>query len=121
MNDLNLNKWIKLSIIAGMLLISIAIFYYFVIFLPQQEKLKLKRQNIRQDAEEYKKSYNERMLDACLGDAYTSYINTWNENCKTAGINHKDSGCSLPISLADSHARYYKDLKEECFKRYPVK
>ncbi len=55
-----LDKTIKISIMAGSLIIALSITYYLVIFLPQKEKVKIEQQ--RQE-EEIRKECNKQAVE----------------------------------------------------------
>ena len=110
MNESDPNKWIKLSIVAGVLLISFSIFYYLVIFIPQKERDKL----------EYSRQ-QELKLQSCLADVYVTYRDMWARDCKEYGIDNKDEGCSLPSGISENLNKYHKEQQEECYKVYPLR
>ena len=60
-----LNKVIKVSIIAGVLIIGFSVLYYFTIFLPSKERARLEQQ--ARDKQERK--FNAILLDRCLEEA----------------------------------------------------
>jgi len=84
---LTLEKVIKLSIVLAILLVSFAVFYHYVIFLPQKEEARLKQEKQEQLAKEIKeqeaKAEAERALNVCLADAEESYSNQWYRECKS--------------------------------------
>jgi len=96
-----LNQAIKLSLIAGVLLVSFSVFYYLIIFLPRKEQTKMEsqrqaeqtRQELEQArvalqqqeiiAKELKELSRSAELDVCLSDAYEDYKLNWANNCRT--------------------------------------
>lgn len=104
---------IKFGIVAGILIISMSIFYYFVIFLPQKEreKTELKREELETI------EANRTLLNDCLREAERKSNDFWNKMCRGQGLKED---CSLPQHNADSAKEYLDDWKEECFKKYPV-
>lgn len=95
----------NLSVIACLLLVGFSVFYYLVIFLPGQERSK----------KEY--IQNQKMLtDSCLKIVEQSYKDNWNKNCKSKNL---EPNCNLPSTLAESIENNRKQLRDECYKRYP--
>jgi len=69
-----MDKVLRNSIIAGILITSLSIGYYLVIFLPNKEKIRIEQQKIEKEEEEEKKrEQSERELqevtERCLRDA----------------------------------------------------
>lgn len=121
-----MDRAIKYSIIAGVLLISSAVFYYLVIFLPQteqrkqeaeqtkliQQKLEKETNKLEQNLENIKQ---EELLNACLDDAFNNYQGSWRAQEEGRGL---PEGSSLPLTIADSLKDRHNRLKDDCFKRY---
>lgn len=61
-NSNKLDKLMKLSIIAGFLIVALSIAYYLVIYIPQKDKAKIEQQ--KQEREQSKKN-----LQSCLDTA----------------------------------------------------
>lgn len=95
----------NLSVIAAFLLIGFSVFYYFVIFLPGKENTRIQQQEGRQQN-----------INVCLKQAYDMYKNKWNSNCELEGL---EKDCKLPKYRSEDVNVYHKDLKDECYKRYP--
>lgn len=106
---LTLRTIFNLSVIATFLLIGFSVFYYFVIFLPGKESTRLEQ-------EEAKQSDRQVMINACLKKAYESYKAKWNSICKLDGLKED---CTLNTDRSEIINDYHKDLKDECYKRYP--
>lgn len=147
LNSLTLDRAIKLSIVSGILLISLAIFYYLVIFIPHREQAKLDQQKQQQTEADRQARLNSLKLSGCLDAAQGDYSANWASNCKsnavakTTGYNNclneaymtaatcasvwgspDDSpNCSLPTALANSLDDGLKNARDECYKRYPQK
>jgi hypothetical protein len=123
------NTGITKAISFSVVLIGIAVFYYYVIFLPKQEQAKLDFQKQQeqtridlqkneQQAADDKTQKNRSMLQECLYEADLENFSEWENNCKTRGLK---SGCSLPMDLAESIGEDLKEAKDFCFKQYPQK
>ena len=112
----SLNNLIKISIIVGVMLTSLSITYYFVIFLSSQEKIKIEKAEKKEFEQKIKEDQRQIDLDRCLLNAEIVYYELWNKNCKSRKL--KDD-CSLPLSLAESVNKTLKENKEDCFKQYP--
>src|SRR3989344_7463930 len=82
------------SIILAVLLIAFSVFYYFVIFPSKSSKER------------------ETKVTDCLIKVEANYKQTWDKYCKSEGLN---SGCKLPVNLADAADNNRKQLREECY------
>ena len=124
-----LDKVMKISVILAVLVFSFSIAYYFVIFLPQKEKLALEQQKQLQESKDKKEQQAKDdaaaqvaeakdNLSTCLSDAQDSNSDEWNSSCKTQGLKN---GCELDLDLANSINKDLKDSQDVCFKQYPQK
>ncbi|MFA4880441.1 MAG: hypothetical protein WC650_02355 [Candidatus Doudnabacteria bacterium] len=108
-------NWFKATLAAAVLLIGFAIFYHYVIYIPNKEDL------IRIE-EKVDKELNKSMLEACLEDAKTTSRDQWNEYCKVDNREiGTDGSCLLASNRADDLKKAYQQIKDECFKKYPIK
>ena len=105
----------RIKITKEISLIIIALIFAGAYITVENQKLdykeKIRQEKIR-EAEE-----NETLRNVCLDSASDDYDRWWNSSCKARGLK-KD--CSLPSHQADSYNKAYKNLKDECFKKYPV-
>ena len=121
-NSPNNTLWIKLiiitrfSIIVGIVLISLSIFYYLVIYLPEKDQTKTQVEKEKQSALEQKELSDKLLLSYCLEDAEKAYSDNWDEDCKGLGL--KDS-CRLSAHSADRWDELKQKSKDECFRKYP--
>jgi len=74
---IGLNKALKISIIAGVLLISFSVAYHFLIFVPKQEQLALER-------------YNQEKTDGCLAEINKEWDKTIERVVESAGLVEPD-------------------------------
>lgn len=118
-----LDKAVKISIIAGALIITLSIAYYLVVFMPQKEKARVEQQKQEQQTKnddikknEEQRAANKKALSFCLIAADISYSDYWNSECKSQGL--KDD-CRLPEYNADSVEKSKKTDQDNCFKRFP--
>ena len=95
-----LDSFIKLSVATGILLVSLSISYYVVFFLPSSEKARTAN------------------LEKCLAAVNSDYEKAWNHNCEQLSRN---DNCSLPLPVAESLDNYYREQREDCFRKYPGK
>jgi len=82
---MTLGNAVKISIVLAVLLVSFAIFYHYVIFLPQKEEAKLEQQRQEQLTKELKEREEQEALDACIANAEKKYNDQWNKECKALG------------------------------------
>ena len=103
----NIDKAVKLSIIASALLVGFSFFYYFIIFLPQRERARIEK------AVEMEEKRN-----ICLQAAAAAGSTLWNAACFELG---REESCQLPSELADPMDENLRYVRDECFKKYPQK
>lgn len=99
-----LNLIIKVGLIVGILLISVSIFYYLVVFLPKKEKSN-KELWLRIGAGKAK----------CLNETDRRYHDYWNRMCQGRGLNED---CKLPKYDADRAEQYKESERAACFKLF---
>lgn len=90
------------------LIIAIAIGYYFVIAIPNRDKLK---QSLLQDQVDRR--------DECLQNAMNYYRTTWDRACEEEGL---EANCILRndlYSLGKNYNKTLQDQQEHCVKLYP--
>lgn len=104
-------NWFKLSIVLGILLISVSVFYYFFFFLPHREQSILDRQQQEKLTEEQKIKNQRDMLNSCLEDAKNKIKDFVQKNCEPDGKNY--------ICGDGSVDPYKKQVNDECFRLYP--
>ena len=108
MEKIDIDKIIKLSIVASVLLIGFSLFYYLVIFLPQKEQNRINLQKQEQLIEENEKQAkieqqknkeveeqkekeeaekeiekNKLLLGNCLSNTYETYNGDWARACES--------------------------------------
>ncbi|MFA5618570.1 MAG: hypothetical protein WDK95_17300 [Syntrophorhabdaceae bacterium] len=122
-------NWFKLIITTGIFLISLSVFYYFVIFSPQKEKNRL-NQETQEKQEQLTKELKEQqieedksnLLDTCLKEAEaelvekTQAIVEWG-NKETTNENVSEMTKILQKMFDDSSLKLKED-KAECFNKY---
>lgn len=108
-----LNDLIKVSVIIGILLISGSISYYFVYFLPQQEKAKAQAVAQKEVSIKTEEELRQLNLATCLNEANTNYRNLQKAN----GTGPK---FSMPLELARVLDKRRNDERDDCYKQYPV-
>lgn len=102
----------KNAIAASFIVVALSVAYYFVVFLPQKDREQLKIQAEQQD----KSRTNKILLNSCLDLARQQEQKFWASECEAKGL--KDD-CLLPQYNANRADSYEKELKDECFKKYP--
>ncbi len=123
----HLDKAMKISIIAGALIVALSLAYYLVIFLPKKEATRIDQQKQDQEQQQQAKAdaikkvedekiANRKSLNLCLSMADISYSSFWDSECKGQGLR---PDCTLPEYNADRVEKSKKDDKDACFRRYP--
>ncbi len=57
------------------------------------------------------------ILASCLSSADSNFESLWNEECGEQGLEEK---CDLPKWVADELNSENQQLKDECYKKYPI-
>jgi len=86
----------------------------FLKYQKQVEEIRLKEAEIR--IAEERRMQNKELLDTCIKDAGAVYGQAFKNECKERGL---QDNCALPISIADLHKDFYKELRDECYQKYP--
>jgi len=107
---------LMMSMVIAVLLASISVFYYYVIYLPQIQNNKQSVESQKQQAEKLEKENNEILLDSCLEVAEIKAENQ-KESYMENIVGTKTSVETIQWSLDEINERLYKE-KEECFKKY---
>jgi len=97
-NQSKLDKAVKISIIAGILIIVVATISYFFIVIPKEKKQNLVNR------------------ERCLRKASIEYNYDWNNRCKAF---NKEDSCSLSSEDADRLEKYHATARNECIRQYP--
>lgn len=131
---ITLDKIFKLGILLVILLAGFSIFYYFVIFLPQKEEAKLELQkeaslrealieqqklDLQQEEQENAKkelTTQRALLNYCLNTAEESGKNALEAVCPSGTCKE-----GTDISFFQTLDQYIKEMKAECYKKYPQK
>lgn len=123
-----MDKTLRTVIIVCICVITLSVFYYFVIFLPKEreairkaeqaekatkeeaeraEKVRKELAQIMKESEKWK-DYNE-----CIRAVDKDYHSNWESNCQSLRLG---SECSLPLALSDRLNRSKKESEEQCYK-----
>ena len=117
-----LDKAVKVSIIAGALIVALSIAYYLVIFMPQKEKARVEQQKQEQQAKDDEKKQaeertanNKKALSFCLMGADTNY---W-EYMKINGTEKKDGTIYADNDYWDRAEKTKQSEITNCYRKYP--
>jgi len=87
-----INKFIKIVLSTSLFIVSISLFYKFIIEPIQKE----------------------RKLDKCLVFSEEKYNQSWNNSCKALGL---ANGCGLEKGIASVLLTVYEKEKEDCYRK----
>lgn len=117
-----MDKAVKISIIAGVLIVSLSFAYYLVLFLPQKEqgrmeveKAEMEMQKAESERIDRVKTANSELLALCMAQAEDEYISY----AKLNGTVNKDGTIWADNDVWDRAEKNRKEEKEICFKKYP--
>jgi hypothetical protein len=110
-----LDKAVKVSIIAGTLIVTLSVAYYLVIFLPHKEKQILEQQQREQQARNDAKAESIKKLKECLNNAEKQRM----EYLRLNGTEKKDGSISNSFDTIDMANKNRKDTQDNCQKLYP--
>ncbi|MEW6738788.1 MAG: hypothetical protein ACOYU2_03550 [Nitrospirota bacterium] len=108
-----LNDLIKVSVIIGILLISGSISYYFVYFLPHQEKAKAQAAEQKEAELKLKEYERQANLETCLNEADANHL-------RLQKLNGTGPKLSMPLELAKALDKKHNDERDNCYKQYPA-
>ena len=108
-----MDKKLRTFIIIATGIMIFSAFYYFVIFLPSEQR-EIRKQ--RAQIEEVKRSGQKGALSACLKKTYNDYSKKWSRRCRRLG---KHPDCALPSYYAHILSSNYEDNRNDCFRSYP--
>lgn len=103
----NTDTIIKLLLTLGFLILTCSVAYYFIIFLPQKELLKIENEKNLQISQQQQLVENQKLLQLCLDDVSDRFS-------KMDTKNVSNDSAKIIIDLLQSQ-------KEECFKKFPNK
>lgn len=123
MND----KTFKAIASVSLIVVTLSVAYYFVVFLPKKEQMRIEQQKQEQEAKDLKEEQakeeadTKRMeaednLNSCLDDADTNYSTNWDNECAGKG---EKKDCGLPSYKSERLDKTFQTDKENCFKQYP--
>lgn len=123
-----LDKAVKISIIAGALIVALSVAYYLVIFLPQKEQVRIEFEKqglqVKADKEQAEsdrlskiKTANSRLLALCLSEADDQYWNYMELN--GSGKRFDKNGVSASQTNWAVADKRKQQESENCFKKYP--
>lgn len=127
MNEFIKQNWFKLSFSVSVILIGISIFYYFVIFIPNKEEVRIKQEELKieqakqeqfekQTREEKTKLEAEEALNSCVALADKNYVALWNQECEDLGKLSIECKEILDLSYQeylDKHNLTVEDYKKQ--------
>jgi len=116
----NLKKIALISGIIAILLISIAIFWHYVIYLPAKEKAKIRAEAYDKLSEEIKekeeKIQQELNLSNCLDNAFDSYNKMWIDECEYLGKLSKQCKELLDLDYNEYLEKY--NMTDEIYAKF---
>ena len=117
-----LDKAVKISIMAGALIVAVSISYYLVVFLPQKEQSILERQKQEHALENMEKKELEEDLNNCLKKAKEDGKALWDSYCKITNSKKMDPNnvaCLLNSTYSEKVKKSVKENEDNCFKKFP--
>jgi hypothetical protein len=135
-----MDKWVRLSIIAGVLMAGFGVFYHFVVFLPALEREKLEASRILAEQNRERESSRTAAYNECMYTAKKNQLDYWSKQCAelakdttqklkscrkmyNGDSNYCDQlhgkpdaspSCGLPKSYADFATAYLREEEEKC-------
>lgn len=114
-----MDKWLKASIMAAVLLAGTGVFYYFAVVLPRIEQARLDRETALGRTELSRLAQRRSAIDSCREAARMVYAVHWAAACTTQvsqGPSHADghAECDLPDSKAAVVNAWLKQDEARC-------
>mgnify|MGYP001579399295 CR=1 FL=1 len=119
-----MKKILILSSVVAALICFAGITYYLAIHLPVKQRAELYLMQAETELEKERlqtqeKQEKENKLTECLEQARNSYAKRREKSCKKLNEEiDEDGNCWLPSDMISYYESVYKDLREECLKRY---
>ena len=117
-----LDKAVKISIIAGALIVALSVAYYLVVFMPQKEKARVEQVKQEQQAKDDEKKQveertvaNKKALSFCLMGVDTNY---W-AYVKLNGTEKKDGTVYADNDVWDRAEKTKQSEITNCYRKYP--
>lgn len=101
-----LDKAVKISIIAGALIVALSLAYYLVIFLPKKETTRVGEKN---------RAETMKLRDDCLSVVERDYM----DYTRKKEISEARIAKSELVPLPDKNPYDKNVAREECYKKYP--
>lgn len=119
----NIDDYLKLSIIGGIIIVAVSVAYYFVVFIPQKESQKVELQKEELRTSQQKEQEKTSALKDCLHQADFNANAYWNKQCKDYGIDKNGNpylkdDCSLDKYHADAVNAAKKNEQDQCYQLY---
>ncbi|MDO8512036.1 MAG: hypothetical protein Q7S57_02085 [bacterium] len=130
MEKLNTNDLLKYSLALSSLIIGMSVAYYFVVYIPQKDKierdvaeknlqLQIKKERDEKEEALTQKKGNLILYTGCLGAVERDYMINWNRNCPVSGIDTKEENCSLPDHIVKNLEDFRKNETDSCSNDFP--
>lgn len=113
-NNLNPNKGINPVITFAILLVSFSVFYYLVIFLPQQNKQQMQQQIQLESFDTYKQITNQQKLETCLNEVNQRFKDMTLPTDKMRNVSAAEANVILNAVF-----KQLEQSKNECYKKFP--
>lgn len=98
LNRVNMDKWVRLSIVAGVLMAGFGVFYHFVFFLPSIEREKAEAAKAKEEASQKAEAARKATYSVCMVMARRDYDANWAAACRSVA---KQKAGDLQNCLAD--------------------
>ena len=79
-------------------------------------ELQLEYKKVQEEKRQKQIEKNKKDLLICISEAEKRIKDHWNKNCKAKGLKED---CLQDLEIVDIYIKRQKELKDECFKRYP--
>lgn len=114
----------KKIISLALLIAALGLAYYFIFALPrynyekillEQQQQKAKEDQVKNENE--RKALNQANIDICIQNAEDSMSEHWDKLCLAKGLKKE---CLQPLEIVEIQDKRKTELKNECFKKYPL-
>jgi hypothetical protein len=106
---------LKLMIIACISLISLSIFYFLVIYIPEREEAEREAARLVREDEKRAETVKQTSLNFCLRMANLQYSSDWDHECESQGL---EKDCRLPLENVDIIEERLKEDRDSCYIKY---
>lgn len=108
-----MNKTLQLSLSVSLVIIALAVGYYFTVSLPEQESKKLQQEQSQWEKDRASVGNRMEWRMSCIEQSRQSYSERWEQSCERL---KRGEDCALPDDIAKTYESDRQIAEENCIK-----